>query len=68
MDKNNLNSPRKTDEKKEIKDYNQFVYEFLEEYNLKPIVTTIDQENPFIGDGFILTEKPLLKVQFVKKK
>ena len=43
-------------------DPNKLLHDFLEEHKLKLIVEAIDEENPFIGTGFILTDKPLLKI------
>jgi len=43
-------------------DPNQLLHYFLENNNLKLTVTAIEDENPFVGTGFILTQKPLLKI------
>ena len=43
---------------------NELLHIFLKANNLKLKVTTFDAgDNPFINDGFILTEKPLLKIE-----
>lgn len=56
-------------EKAEIKnatplpDPNKLLYEFLKEMNLRLVVTTFEAgENPFVETGFVLTDKPLLKI------
>jgi len=43
-------------------DPNQLLHYFLESNNLRLTVTAIEDENPFVGTGFILTQKPLLKI------
>ena len=51
-------------EKKELQsDPNILLNNFLKDNNLKLVLKTFDAgENPFIEDGFILTDKPLLKI------
>jgi len=44
------------------KDPNTLLHDFLEENSLKLTVEAVVGDNPFIGTGFILTDKPLLKV------
>lgn len=42
---------------------NKLLYDFLKENNLKLKLTTTEQEeNPFDGSGFLLTDKPVLKI------
>jgi len=47
------------------KDPNAVVYEFLKEKNYKMRFTAVESGG-FIGDGFIMEEKPILKVVFYK--
>lgn len=43
-------------------DPNSLLHTFLEQNNLKLTIEAIESENPFVGNGFILTDKPLLKI------
>jgi len=43
-------------------DANQLLYTFLKNNNLRLTVEVFEGENPYVGDGFILTDKPLLKI------
>ncbi len=49
-------------------DPNKLLFDFLQEHNLKLTVTALNEENPFIGDGFVLTDRPLLKIQVIQNK
>lgn len=59
-------SPKKEvmEEKNDLlPDPNKLLYEFLTENNLKLVVSTFEQgDTPFVGTGFVLTDKPLLKI------
>ena len=43
---------------------NVLVYNFLKANNLRIKLTAVDPDGGFIGDGFILEKKPILKVVF----
>lgn len=45
-----------------LEDPNKLLNDFLNTYNLKLRVDTFNNENPFIGSGFLLHNKPLLKI------
>jgi hypothetical protein len=47
------------------KEANQLVYEFLKANNIIPKVTaTKDKGVTYTGDGFVLTDKPLIKIKY----
>ena len=50
-----------TDQERE--DPTQLLHRLLQENNLKVKVEALDEENPFIGNGFVLTSKPLLIIR-----
>lgn len=44
------------------------VHAFLIEKGYVPKVTAVNQLNVWVGDGYILNDKPLLKVTYEKKE
>lgn len=49
-------------DQQEQPDPNVLLNDFLIQNNLKINIEGIDGENPFIGNGFILTDRPILKI------
>ena len=47
-----------------IENPNVLVYNFLKANNLKIKLEAVEPDGGFIGDGFLLEKKPLLKVVF----
>ena len=45
---------------------NQLVYNFLKENKLRMKVEAVDPSEGFIGNGFLLVDRPTLKVIFEK--
>lgn len=43
-------------------DPNQLLHDLLEANNLKLTLSALNDANPFVGTGFVLTDKPLLVV------
>ena len=44
------------------------VYAFFLENNIVPKVTVINELNTWVGDGYVLNDKPLLKVTYSYKE
>jgi hypothetical protein len=53
-----------TQEREDIKQVPAIVLlnKFLQENNIKLKLEVLDQSTPFVGDGFVLVDKPLLKI------
>ena len=47
---------------------NKLLHRLLTDNNLKIKVAALSEENPFIGNGFVLTDRPLLVVKAEYKK
>lgn len=45
---------------------NVLVYNFLKANNLSIKIEAVEPDGGFIGDGFLLEKKPILKVVFVR--
>jgi hypothetical protein len=40
----------------------QVLNKFLQNNNIRLKIEVLDQSTPFVGDGFVLVDKPLLKI------
>jgi hypothetical protein len=65
MDKKSKNIPAKpTPVSLPTENPNVLVYNFLKANNLKIKLEAVEPDGGFIGDGFLLEKKPILKVVF----
>jgi hypothetical protein len=41
----------------------EMLYKFLQDNKMRLVTEVLDQSTPYVGDGFVLVDKPLLKIK-----